>query len=159
MLEDSSSRYQCWEVVDLERWVPDGYAVVRVDSRGAGRSPGFASPLDPCETQDYSNCIEWASTQPWSNGRVGTSGISCCAIDQWLVAALRPPHLAAMIPWDGFSDFHRDCSQHGEILSEFWPIWFERRFTPLQHGLGLRGHIDPNTEVDACGPDTLSQEE
>jgi len=40
MLRDSSNKYQNWELVDPERWVPDGYAVVRVDSRGAGRSPG-----------------------------------------------------------------------------------------------------------------------
>ena len=37
---DSSGRYQNWEVVDPERWVPDGYVCVRVDSRGTGRSPG-----------------------------------------------------------------------------------------------------------------------
>ena len=36
----SSNKYQNWEVVDPEKWVPDGYAIVRVDSRGAGRSPG-----------------------------------------------------------------------------------------------------------------------
>src|SRR4051812_13867145 len=36
----SSGTYQCFEVCDPERWVPHGYAVVRVDSRGAARSPG-----------------------------------------------------------------------------------------------------------------------
>ena len=36
----SSCRYKNWEVVDPERWVPDGYVCVRVDSRGAGCSPG-----------------------------------------------------------------------------------------------------------------------
>ena len=36
----STNKYQNWEVVDPEKWVPDGYVVVRVDSRGAGRSPG-----------------------------------------------------------------------------------------------------------------------
>ena len=36
----SSNKYQNWELVDPEKWVPDGYAIVRVDSRGAGRSPG-----------------------------------------------------------------------------------------------------------------------
>src|SRR5207244_4256744 len=40
VLEGSSNKYQCWELVDPEKWVPDGYACVRVDSRGAGRSPG-----------------------------------------------------------------------------------------------------------------------
>jgi len=41
VLAGSSNKYQNWEVVDPEKWVPDGYAVVRVDSRGAGRSPGY----------------------------------------------------------------------------------------------------------------------
>ena len=39
----SSNKYQSWELVDPEKWVPDGYAVVRVDSRGAGRSPGTST--------------------------------------------------------------------------------------------------------------------
>ena len=43
----SSNKYQNWEVVDPEKWVPDGYACVRVDSRGAGRSPGFMSIWSP----------------------------------------------------------------------------------------------------------------
>src|SRR5512142_500486 len=41
VLEGSSNKYQNWELVDPEKWVSDGYAIVRVDSRGAGRSPGF----------------------------------------------------------------------------------------------------------------------
>ena len=40
VLEGSSNLYQNWELVDPEKWVPDGYACLRVDSRGAGRSPG-----------------------------------------------------------------------------------------------------------------------
>ena len=36
----TTNKYQNWEVVDPEKWVPDGYAIVRVDSRGTGRSPG-----------------------------------------------------------------------------------------------------------------------
>jgi predicted acyl esterase len=39
----STNKYQCWEVVDPEKWVPDGYACVRVDSRGAGRSASSTS--------------------------------------------------------------------------------------------------------------------
>src|SRR5918998_254561 len=51
-LAGSSNRYQNWEVVDPEKWVPDGYACVRVDSRGAGRSPGRLDPFSPRETAD-----------------------------------------------------------------------------------------------------------
>src|SRR5438445_13483385 len=43
----SSNRYANWEVVDPEKWVPDGYACVRVDSRGAGRSPGYLCHNNP----------------------------------------------------------------------------------------------------------------
>ncbi|HUG31996.1 MAG TPA: CocE/NonD family hydrolase, partial [Acidimicrobiia bacterium] len=50
--EGSSSEYQNWEVVDPEKWVPDGYAVVRVDSRGTGRSPGYIDVFSPRETED-----------------------------------------------------------------------------------------------------------
>lgn len=67
----SSNLYQNWEVVDPEKWVPDGYVCVRVDSRGCGRSPGYVDHFSPRETQDFYQCIEWAGVQPWSNGKVG----------------------------------------------------------------------------------------
>src|SRR5690349_1344609 len=106
----STNKYQSWEVVDPEKWVPDGYACVRVDSRGAGRSAGYLDVWAPRETQDFYNCIEWAGTQPWSNGKVGLAGISYYAINQWQVASLQPPHLAAICAWEGFNDFYREAT-------------------------------------------------
>jgi len=64
VLAGSSNKYQNWEVADPEKWVPDGYVCVRVDSRGAGRSPGRLDIMSPRETLDYYHCIEWAGTQP-----------------------------------------------------------------------------------------------
>src|SRR2546426_5494843 len=81
----STNKYANWEVVDPEKWVPDGYACVRVDSRGAGRSPGFLDLWSARETKDLYGCIEWAAGQPWSNGKVGLSGISYYAMNQWQV--------------------------------------------------------------------------
>jgi len=75
ILKMSSNKYQNWETTDPECWVPHGYAVVRIDSRGAGWSPGFMDPASPRETWDLYQCIEWAGTQPWSNGKVGMLGI------------------------------------------------------------------------------------
>src|SRR6267142_2055413 len=66
----STNLYQNWEVVDPEKWVPHGYACVRVDSRGCGRSPGYVDPFSPRETRDFSACIAWAGEQPWSSGVV-----------------------------------------------------------------------------------------
>ena len=62
----STNKYQNWEVADPEKWVPDGYACVRVDSRGAGRSPGHIDHFSPRETKDFHLCIEWAGVQRWA---------------------------------------------------------------------------------------------
>jgi putative CocE/NonD family hydrolase len=104
VLEGTTAKYANFELVDPEKWVPDGYAIVRVDSRGAGRSPGFLDPKSVRETKDLYDCIEWAGVQPWSNGKVGLNGISYFATNQWYVAPLQPPHLAAMCVWEGAAD-------------------------------------------------------
>lgn len=157
--EGSTNKYQNWEVVDPEKWVPDGYVCVRVDSRGCGRSPGYIDHFSPRETRDFYLCIEWAGTQPWSNGKVGLSGISYYAINQWHVASLQPPHLAAMIPWEGAADWYRDMAYHGGILCTFWANWYKKQVMTVQYGLGKRGYVNPNTGELASGPETLSDEE
>ena len=96
----STNKYQCWEVVDPEKWVPDGYVCIRVDSRGSGRSPGIVDIWSLREAQDLALCVEWAGVQPWSNGKVGLNGISYYGINQWHVATLQPPHLAAQYMTD-----------------------------------------------------------
>ncbi len=136
VVEGSSNRFQSWEVADPERWVPLGYACVRVDSRGAGRSPGYLDHFSKRETQDFYDCIGWAGTQEWSNGKVGLSGISYYAMTQWQVAALRPPHLAAMCVWEGASDWYRDATHHGGILSTFTRHWYEMQVISVQYGNG-----------------------
>ena len=106
-----------WETVNPEWWVPQGYAVVRVDARGTGHSPGRRTMLSRGEAQDFYDCIEWASDQPWSTGRVAVMGISYFAINAWRVAALRPPSLAAIVPWEGAVDSYRDIQRHGGMFS------------------------------------------
>ncbi|MDR7545634.1 MAG: CocE/NonD family hydrolase [Armatimonadota bacterium] len=155
----STCRYQNWEVVDPERWVPDGYVCVRVDSRGAGRSPGVSDIFSPRETRDLYQCIEWAAVQPWSTGKVGLCGISYYAINQWLVAGLQPPHLAAMCAWEGAADFYRDWHRHGGILCTFTASWFGPQVETVQHGRGVRGPVNPNTGELVAGPQTLPEYE
>ncbi len=154
----SSNKYQNWEVVDPEKWVPDGYVCVRVDSRGCGRSPGYIDHFSPRETRDFYQCIEWAGTRPWSNGKVGLNGISYYAINQWHVASLEPPHLAAMCVWEGAADWYRDMTHHGGIVSIFWANWYDMQVKTVQHGLGERGPRSRVTGALVCGPETLSQE-
>jgi predicted acyl esterase len=157
--EGSSGRYQSWEVVDPERWVPWGYVCVRVDSRGAGRSPGRVDPYSPRETHDLAQCIEWAALQPWSTGKIGLAGISYYAINQWQVAAQAPPHLAAICPWEGCNQFYREASYHGGINSAFLGNWFEVQVESVQYGLGSRGATNPNNGVQVCGDEDLDDDE
>jgi predicted acyl esterase len=155
----SSNKYQQWEVVDPEKWVPHDYACVRVDSRGAGCSPGIVDPFSPRETKDFYDCIEWAGVQPWSNGKVGLNGISYYGSNQWHVATLEPPHLAAMCVWEGCADWYRDMTHHGGILCTFWENWYDMQVKTVQYGAGERGKRSRVHDQLVCGPETLSEEE
>jgi len=155
----TSNKYANWEVVDPEKWVPDGYACVRVDSRGAGRSPGFLDHHSARETRDFHDCIEWAAAQDWCNGKVGLNGISYYATNQWRVAALQPPHLAAICVWEGYADRYRDSTHHGGIACTFQKHWQEMQVKTVQHGRGTLGARSPITGELACGPETLSEAE
>lgn len=155
----SSNRYQNWEVVDPEKWVPDGYVVVRVDSRGTGRSPGYVDIFSTQETEDLVACIEWAGTQAWSTGLVGLNGISYYAINQWHAASRQPEHLAAMCVWEGAADFYRDMTHHGGILSTFWANWYDMQVKTVQHGLADRGAVSKVTGEPVTGNIPLNDEE
>ena len=155
----STNKYQNWEVADPEKWVPDGYACVRVDSRGAGRSPGHIDHFSPRETKDFHRCIEWAGVQRWASGKVGLNGISYYGINQWHVASLAPPHLAAMCIWEGAADWYRDMTHHGGILSTFWANWYDMQVKTVQYGLGQRGPRSRVTGELVCGDETLSDRE
>lgn len=155
----SSNIYQNWEVVDPEKWVPDGYVVVRVDSRGTGRSPGYLDIFSPRETEDMVACIEWAGTQTWSTGLVGLNGISYYAINQWHAASRQPAHLAAMCVWEGAADFYRDMTHHGGILSTFWANWYDMQVKTVQHGLADRGQVSRVTGVPVTGDTPLTDRE
>jgi predicted acyl esterase len=159
ILQGSTNKYQNWEVTDPERWIPHGYVVIRVDSRGAGWSPGFMDCNSPREIEDLFQCIEWAGTQPWSNGKVGMLGISYYASNQWRVAGKHPPHLAAIIPWEGQNDRYRDSGYHGGILSQFQERWAKHQVANIQYGLGARATKNPNTGESVAGPVSLPDEE
>jgi uncharacterized protein len=124
-----------WESPDPAYWVPRGYVVVNCDLRGFGTSDGRGSLFTDAEARDIHDLIEWAGVQPWSNGKVGMNGVSYLAISQYKAAALRPPHLAAICPWEGFSDFYRDFARPGGIREDgFSRMW--------SAGVRRQGRID-----------------
>ena len=155
----STNRYQNWEVADPEKWVPDGYVCVRVDSRGCGRSPGYVDMWSAREAKDYYICIEWAAVQSWSTGKIGLNGISYYGMNQWQVASLQPPHLAAICVWEGAADFYRELGRHGGILCTFAANWYDMQVKTVQHGVGKRGFRSAMVDGWVSGPETLIPED
>jgi hypothetical protein len=120
--QEMVSKYATFEGPDPAYWVPRGYAVINADIRGLWRSEGDATFVSPEEARDFYDLIEWAGVQTWSSGKVGLSGVSYLAVTQWRVAALRPPHLAAINPWEGWTDTYRELVRHGGI-PDTWFWW------------------------------------
>jgi uncharacterized protein len=142
-LEEKPGPLMNWETINPHWWVPQGYAAVRIDARGTGKSPGQGEPWSFEEALDFYDAIEWVARQPWCSGAIGLAGISYFAINQWFVANLAPPSLKAIIPWEGFADLYRDALFHGGILNQFMPHWF---VTHLCHHLVGRAYRDnPDT--------------
>lgn len=104
-----------FEAPDPVFWGAQGFAVAVVDPRGAWLSGGDFYHNGIQEAEDCADAIEWLAGRPWCSGRVGMTGVSYLAAIQYLVAPLRPPALAAINPWEGFSDWYREFAYHGGI--------------------------------------------
>ena len=113
-----------WEAPDPAWWVGQGYAVINADLRGAGTSDGVGSLLSDQEAEDIYDLIEWAGTQSWSTGNVALIGVSYLAMSQYKVAALEPPSLRAICPWEGLTDSYRDLMCPGGVYEDgFATVW------------------------------------
>ena len=102
-----------FEGPDPAFWCAQGYAICNPDIRGIGNSEGDSVLWDRQEGRDSYDLVEWLAAQTWCNGKVGMSGTSYLAVAQWFTAAEKPPHLAAINPWEGVSDVYRDLVLRG----------------------------------------------
>ncbi|KAH6692563.1 X-Pro dipeptidyl-peptidase protein [Plectosphaerella plurivora] len=147
--DEHKSEHAAWETPDPGFWTSHGYAVVRADERGLGQSPGVLDTMSRGTSEAFFDVVEWAAEQPWSSGKVGLLGISYYAGSQWRVAARRPKGLAAIVPWEGMTDYYRDRCRHGGILSDgFIRFWWNRQVITNQYGR-------PGRNARNWGPDTL----
>ncbi|KAK0728071.1 X-Pro dipeptidyl-peptidase C-terminal non-catalytic domain-containing protein [Lasiosphaeria miniovina] len=150
------SRYSAWETPDPVFWCREGYVVVRADERGLGQSPGLLDTMSRGTSECFFDVVEWAAEQKWSTGKVGLLGVSYYAGSQWRVAARRPKGLAAIVPWEGMSDYYRDRCRHGGILSNrFISFWWNRQVLVNQYGRAGRSKL----AFPADGPGARGQEE
>jgi predicted acyl esterase len=97
-----------FEGLDPDHWCPRGYAIVSVDSRGAGNSDGQIALMGTQDAEDGYDVVEAIAKMDWCNGSVGMAGNSALAISQWNIAAHQPPSLKAIAPWEGMDDIYRE---------------------------------------------------
>lgn len=102
-------------------FVPHGYAVVVVDVRGTGASFGTRDALrSPKERDDYYEIAEWIVQQPWSDGRIGSTGISYLGAAAVFLASTRHPAVKAIAPLFAVTDIYTDQLYVGGVLSTIW---------------------------------------
>ena len=122
-----------------------GYAVVVEDVRGRYHSDGEFRPYEN-EGKDGYDTIEWAAAQPWSNGAVGTFGLSYPGAVQWLAAVENPPHLKAMVPAMTFS-----TPQNFFYAGGTWDMsWIEWIWDNIAPDVRVKNNVPgPRTDDDA----------
>jgi uncharacterized protein len=113
-----------WEAPNPAWWTAQGFTVVNADSRGCGHSDGTGRLLSQQEAEDTYDLVQWIAGQPWCDGNVVMLGVSYLAISQYAVAALQPPALRAICPWEGWTDAYRDLAFPGGVREHgFIRIW------------------------------------
>ena len=92
-----------------------GYALVGQDVRGRGDSDGEFGYYH-ADVEDGYDSVEWAASQPWSNGKVCMFGLSYLGTVQWLAAKVRPPHLVCLASTAAAGDFMDEIGYGGGVF-------------------------------------------
>lgn len=102
----------------------DGYAMMGLSVRGTACSSGVFDIFNPVWGRDGAEAIEWAATQPWSNGKIGMFSLSFAGIMQLMTAIEQPPHLVSIAPGQVVSDVYRDVGYPGGMANIGFPPLF-----------------------------------
>jgi len=143
ILEGSTNKYQNWEVTDPERWVPHGYVVIRVDSRGAGWSPGVnGQQLGARDRRSLP--LHRMGRHPAVEQRQGRHARHLVLRAQPVARRHQAPAASRRHhPVEGQNDRYRDSGYHGGILSEFQKLWAKHQVVDIQYGRGERAKRNP----------------
>lgn len=125
LVTPTPGRYEVVVSPNTVQWIPKGFVLIRLDTRGTCNSLGTLFPYSAQEALDNYDAIEWAAKQPWANGNVGMWGLSNSASLQMNVASLQPPSLKAMISNSNDPDQYRDIVFPGGIYHrDYRESWF-----------------------------------
>lgn len=87
----------------VDHYTPQGYTVVKLESRGSGRSGGCHDDFGPASASDFKQVVEHFAEQPWTNGRVGSWGGSADGNYQNEGAVLAPRGLVTTVVMNAVS--------------------------------------------------------
>lgn len=138
---------------EADRWAERGYGLVVVDARGSGASFGTReTELSPTEIDDYDEILTWIGTQAWSNGRVGSYGVSYDGTTAELMARTGNPYLTAIAPQFSDFDVYRQLVYPGGVY--LGPL-FDRWLDTTQALDGVEGANERLAEAFGVGPDDV----
>jgi len=122
-------------------FVTRGYAYVIVDVRGSGASFGTRrAELGPREVRDGSEVVDWIVRQPWSDGRVGATGVSYVGTTAELLLVNQHPAVKAIVPQFSLFDAYPDIVFPGGVQHTwFLKIWAQ--VVSAMDRLVLRVHL------------------
>lgn len=96
--------------------VKSGYVFVNVDCRGSGASFGNQPyPWHPGEVEDGRDMVEWILKQPWSNGLLGSIGVSYTGTAAEFLLSTQHPAIKAVMPLFSLYDVYEDIALPGGI--------------------------------------------
>jgi putative CocE/NonD family hydrolase len=134
--------------IDVLRAVQTGYAVVIQDCRGRFLSTGAFDPFFQ-EAQDGVDTIEWAASQPWSNGKVGTVGASYVGATQWLAAAQAPAALRALAPFLTTDQYYNGWTYQGGAFQLGFALSWALGLAQAEVARQVPGPVGMNDLIDA----------
>lgn len=104
-------------------FLEQGFAFAAVNLRGTGNSDGCVNWGGDPDKQDAYQVVEGLAKQPWSNGKIGMFGGSWEGYSQYMALALRPPHLAAIVPVSSITDYWNLITRNGAPYASSWNAW------------------------------------
>lgn len=112
-------------IKEVEYFTSFGYACVIVDVRGTGASLGDRRmEFSPEEIADGTDIVNWIIAQPWSDAKIGTTGVSYLGTTAEMLLANRHPSVKACIPRSGIFDLYKGVIFPGGVCQgPFIDIW------------------------------------
>jgi putative CocE/NonD family hydrolase len=115
-----------------EFFIDNGYAFVAVDTRGTGASYGHrVSDFSADEVADGAEIVNWIIAQPWSDGKVGSYGVSYAGTTAELLLANMHPAVKAAAVISGSYDFYADIALPGGMVWRAFNAEWSRRSEAL----------------------------